>query len=344
MRPYFLILCSWLCFGCTHHAERPDTSGIHITVNTMRYERDLFSIDTNHFAEGMDRLARAYPGFHEDFLYRIMNADPKWDENQLANYMSGFVKSYRAIYDSAERVFPDFSSYEREIVDVMKLSKYYFPAYKIPEKIITYIGPLDGYGDILSDQAVLVGLHHHLGKQFSAYSSEWLGQTYPAYITERFEPEYIAVNFAGNIINDLFPEGNNNNPDESIAGTTLIVKMIESGKRIYLKSRLLPDKKEYLLIGYSESQLSDCYKHEKSIWDLFLKNNLLQTTDIGLIRNYIGESPKTQELGESAPGNIGSFAGWQIVKKFMEKNPEISLEQLMKKKAEEIFESTKYKP
>jgi hypothetical protein len=80
------------------------------------------------------------------------------------------------------------------------------------------------------------------------------------------------------------------------------------------------------------------------VWDLFVQNNFLQTTDNNIIKNYIGDSPKTQELGEAAPGNIGSFAGWQIVKKYAQKNPKLSLQQLMDTDVETIFQEAKYKP
>ena len=86
------------------------------------------------------------------------------------------------------------------------------------------------------------------------------------------------------------------------------------------------------------------YEHEASVWDLFVQNNFLQTIDNNIIKNYIGEGPKTQELGEASPGNIGSFAGWQIVKKFMQKNPKLSLAALMTTNAETIFQQAKYKP
>ena len=125
---------------------------------------------------------------------------------------------------------------------------------------------------------------------------------------------------------------------------SMVVQMVEKGKRLYLLSRLLPYTEEFKLIGYSEKQLKDCYAHEAGIWDLFVQNNFLQTIDNNIIKNYIGEGPKTQELGEASPGNIGSFAGWQIVKKFMEKTPECSLPALMTTDAETIFQKAKYKP
>ena len=90
--------------------------------------------------------------------------------------------------------------------------------------------------------------------------------------------------------------------------------------------------------------MKDCYKNEAVIWDFFLNNDLLNTTDPTIVQNYIGESPKTPELGENAPGNIGTFSGLQIVKKFMEKFPETSLTELMKMDAREIYNKSKYKP
>jgi len=93
-----------------------------------------------------------------------------------------------------------------------------------------------------------------------------------------------------------------------------------------------------------EKQLKDSYANEAVIWDFFLNNDLLNNTDQDIIKNYIGESPKTQELGEGSPGNIGSFSGWQIVKKYMEKNSKTSLKELMKMNAREIYNQSKYKP
>ncbi len=50
------------------------------------------------------------------------------------------------------------------------------------------------------------------------------------------------------------------------------------------------------------------------------------------------------ELGEASPGNIGSFAGWQIVKRYMNKNQDSTLLQLMHTDAEIIFQQAKYRP
>jgi hypothetical protein len=75
-----------------------------------------------------------------------------------------------------------------------------------------------------------------------------------------------------------------------------------------------------------------------------VQNNFLQSIDNNIIKNYIGDSPKTTELGEASPGNIGSFLGWMIVKKYVKNFPETTPAGLMSTDAETIFQKAKYKP
>ena len=336
MKYFFSILASILLFSCNSSDKTPDVSDIKVELTTKRFEQELFKSDTANFTAKFDQLLARYPSFGENYLSTILNADPTWTADSAAKYVLGFIAAYRPVYDSAQNVFKDFTPYEKAIKQALQYVKHYFPAYKDRKQIITYIGPLDGYGDILSDDAIIIGLQHHLGKSFSLYRSALVQETYPEYISNRFEPDYIAVNCMQNILNDLFPEKMDDKP--------LIHQMVEKGKRLYALSKLLPQAEEHKLIGYTQAQLKAVYEHERGVWDLFVQNNFLQTIDANIIKNYIGEGPKTQELGEASPGNIGSFAGWQIVKKFMGKNPEYALQKLMETDAELIFQQAKYKP
>lgn len=335
-RGFVILIITGLFLSCNNGNKAPDVSNIKIELKSMRFEQDLFTANTTDFTLRLDLLLAKYPFFGENFLATILNADPKWPADSAANYVLGFITAYKHVYDTAQIIFKDFTPYEKEITQALKFVKYYFPNYKDRKKLITYIGPLDGYGDILSDDAIIIGLQHHLGKNFSLYKSAFVQETYPAYISNRFEPGYITVNCMKNIINDLYPE--------KIEDMSLVQQMVEKGKRLYVLSKLIPKEEEYKLIGYSKEQLKAVYDHERAVWDLFVQNNFLRTIDNNIIKNYIGEGPKTQELGEASPGNIGSFAGWQIVKKFMQKNPKLSLEKLMSTDAEIIFQQAKYKP
>ncbi len=334
-----IVVCVITLFllGCNNSNNGPDVSGIKINLTTERFERKLFDTSAPSLTAYLEKLEHGSPEFTGYYLSEILNADPKWTADSTATYVNGFVKAYRNLYDTSEKLFPDFSKYEDQIKKGLQLTKYYFPAYKLPGKIITYIGPADGYGDVLlSGEYLLVGLQHHLGKNFSVYKTEMVEQIYPPYISNRFEPEYIPVNCIRNIVNDLSPAKEIDKP--------LVNQMVEKGKRLYLLSKFLPATDEHLLIGYKKDQLKDCYEHEAVIWDLFVKNSLLQSTDKNILKNYLDEGPKTQELGEDAPGNVGTFVGWQIVKKYMEKKPATTLQQLVNLDAETIFQEAKYKP
>ncbi len=335
MRLLFGFIIIVFIFSC-RDKNIPDVSGIKINITTRRFEKDFFALDTNNLTPQLDKLIASYPGFGENFMSSILGINPAWPADSMSLYTKGFIAYNKNVYDTAEKKFSDFLPYEKQIHKGLQFVKYYFPKYKIPTKIITYIGPTDGYGDILGDDVLIIGLQSHLGKDFPLYKTSIVQETYPEYITSRFTPDYIAVNCMKNIVLDLFPEKTNDK--------TLLIQMVEKGKRLYLLNAFLPETEEHKLIGYTAAQLKDVYAHETTVWNMFIQNNFLQTSDNNLTKNYVSEGPKTQELGEGAPGNIGSFAGWQIVKKYMKKNAAVTLDQLMKTDAEIIFADAKYKP
>ena len=322
-------------FSC-HQSDIPDVSNIKIDLKVQRFEKDFFSIDTTKILPEMERLRLSYPNFINDFMNQILGFNSRSSPDSVSKYVTLFIRDYRFVKDSATKIYADFEPIEKNIRKSLQFVKYYFPAYKPPSKVITFIGPFDGYSDVLTSDALAVGLQLHMGKNFSFYKSDIAHDLFPDYITQKFEPGYIPVNCIKNIIDDLYP-------DKS-AGKPLVEQMVEKGKRLYLMDKFLPYSEDFRKIGYSEKQLSDCFKNEAVIWDFFLANDLLNNADQNIVKNYIGDSPKTQELGDDSPGNIGSFAGWQIVKKYVNKYPSISLEELMKKDSREVYASSRYKP
>jgi hypothetical protein len=340
---FVLISCLILLLSCKSR-KGPDVSGISVQLTTERFEKDFFALDTNDLNHSLEALSRKYPGFLGDFSH-ILGLPPERDSSGKATMLiKQFLHDYRPVYDSVARAFPSLEKEEKEIEEGLKHVKYYFPSYKLPAKLVTFIGPMDAffeastasYGDAIVTDGLATGLQLHLGAEFSMYHSEMGLALYPAYISRKFTPEYIPVNCIKNIVDDLFPDQNGDR--------TLIEQMVEKGKRIYLVDQLMPATPDTLKIGYTGKQLAGCRENEGLIWNYFLKNSLVYNSDPSLIKNYIGDSPNTPEFGEGAPGYIGLFTGWQIVKKYMDKHSALSLTELMNTDPKKLFEESGYRP
>lgn len=334
-------------YACTSGNRAPDVSSVKVPLETMRYEQDFFAIDTNHIAASIQSLVKKYPKFTPDFIESILGLD--LDSLTIEGNIQGqaiklFLHDYRPLKDSSDLIYKDFSQEEKEIKKALQYVKYYFPDYTEPKKLITFIGPINAnfetsfgtQGDILTPDGLGIGLTLHLGKDFSFYKSAEGREQYPDYMANNFDKAHITVNCMRNIVDDLYPYKND--------GTALIEQMVERGKRLFLISKFLPETNDNIIIGYTTTQMKDVLAHEALIWQFYLNNDLLNINDQNVVKNYIGESPKTPELGEGAPGNLGAFSGWQIVKKFMTQNEKVTLKELMKMPPREVYQQSRYRP
>jgi hypothetical protein len=341
-----LVAISLACtlWGCGNRSKTPDVSGVPVTLQTIRFEQEFFGLDTNNLDASVESLRSRYPMFTVDFVERILGIP--WGDSSPMKYraLNQFLSDYRPIKAEAEKAVGDFGKYEKEIKKGLQYVKHYFPAYKTPGKIITFVGPLDayaegktgGYGDIITPEALAVGLQLHLGSQSEIYLSPQGQQLYPAYVSRRFDPAYITVNCMKNVVDDLYPGMG--------ADRSLLDLMVDKGKRLYLLDRFLPETPDSLKIGYTDGQLKGSGKNEGLIWNFFLQNNLLFETDLQKIKSFVGDGPKTPELGDDSPGYISLYMGRQIIRTYMEKFPDTPLDKLLQLDAKTILNESKYKP
>jgi hypothetical protein len=108
---------------------------------------------------------------------------------------------------------------------------------------------------------------------------------------------------------------------------------------------MLPCVPDSVFLGYSPKEMEDIYESQEVIWANFIENQALYTTDEDLKDKFISERPKTFEIGKNCPGRIGRWIGWEIVKAYMAKNPDITLPELMENtNAQDIFVKSRFKP
>jgi len=329
MLALFLLI---LLFSCNSHDNAPDVSGIKIQLQEQHFEEDFFAMDTLQLEASIAALDKKYPDFTTVFLTNILALMPQRESEDL----KAFFRVYQPFYKQYAAIFSEQKKQAKAIKTCLQYVKNYFPSYPLPTKLISFIGPVNSYGCILTKDAIAIGAQLFMGKDHPIYTSAEGMAMYPAFISRKFEPAYIPVSAMKNIVLDMYPE--------QLSGKPLIAQMIELGKRIYVIDHLLPQLSDTLITGYSAKQLEACLSNEKNIWSFFIQNDLLYKLDPQLVREYVTEGPFTQAFGKESPGNIGQFLGWQIVQKWMKKNSDLSFDALMKKDPIQLFEESRYKP
>ena len=126
--------------------------------------------------------------------------------------------------------------------------------------------------------------------------------------------------------------------------------MIEKGKQWYLLHKFLPRVPDSLITVYTTWQTKFIKENEGNVWSQFLKDTPdPYTLDQERMKNYLGDAPFTHDMphdleGNGTPGNIGQWLGWRIVEKFAERNPKLTVQQVLATPAKKIFQEAKYKP
>ena len=331
---FFLI--SFLVFGCNHD-KKIDTSAIKLEVTIQRFDQELSQIKLNELAQKLPDLKKKYGSFYDDYFEKILSAGTTKDTayyEVIRQVLSG--APFQDLQRETDSVFKNLDNKKPELTQAFKNIKFYYPAFKVP-KIVTYISGFQVQTPIGADY-VGVGLDMFLGKQSKFYPA--LVESVPRYISRRFTPENITPRVVEVITREeLFPE--------SDADKNLLAKMIYNGKLLYFMKNILPETPDSTLIGYSSSQMKWAEEFESDSWAYFLEYSLLFDTDYFKIQKYLAEAPFTPGLGtqnDSAP-KLGLFLGWQIVKKYMENQSDVTLQALMlEKDPQKILKLAKYRP
>lgn len=317
--------------ACGDQPQRPDVSQVKLDLQVERFEQGFFTLDTAHLPQALTALEKKHPGFTQDFLYNILGTSPQEVERDVPR----FIQLYLPVKKQADSLVQNWSAAAQSVKEGLKYFHHYVPDHVLPKRLISFVGPMNGYGAVITTDAIGIGLQLYLGKDHPLYATAEAQTLFPAYLSRRFEPNMIPVNALRTVIDDAFPA--------KTTGLPLVVQMVEAGKRAWLLAAVLPQAPDSLLTGYTTAQLEHVQANEKGIWSYFLQNDLLYQNDALLVRDYVGEAPGTAALGPSAPGNVGTWLGRQIVDKWMRKN-KATVKQLMAKDPQALYTESKYKP
>lgn len=348
--PSWPVLLIFLLAAC-NNSKGPDLSRIKVDIQLDRFEKDFFALDTNNLEQGLTGLNKKYSKFYPYFINDILglnNTQIISQKGQLLLNEAGkfslkfFYRSYKPVNDSIQLKYKNFNWLKEELKDGFRHVKYYYPSYPVPS-IVTFIAPFDAPGIVLTPKYLGIGLQQFAGKNFSAYQDPEIAGIYPSYVSRRFDKEYITARCIYSVVvSDIYPDSSEN--------LSLIEQMIERGKQWYLLNKFLPDAPDSIKTGYTKNQTEFIRENEGNIWTQFLKDSPdPYTLDQERLKNYLGDAPFTQDMphdleGDGTPGNIGQWIGWRIVEKFAERNPKLTVQEVLATPAKKIFGEAKYKP
>jgi gliding motility-associated lipoprotein GldB len=317
MKQYFLLaaLSSLLFISCDKKNKvEQAVEKIPVEVKVNRFDKAFFEAQPHDLPKLMTQYPFFFPPGNEEQVWIEKMQNPQW----------------RELYGEVQKKYGNFNTETEALTELLKHVKYYFPSAKTP-KIYTVIGEMDYQNKVIyTSDMLIIALELYLGKDHRFYE-------FPDYLKQGFEQSQIMPDIV-----TAFSQGKILQPLEK----TFLSQMIYAGKELYLKDLLLPEYNDADKIGYKHEQIVWCQENEDYIWRYFIENKMLYETEQKLIPRFIAPAPFSKfylEIDNESPGRVGTWIGWQIVRSYMENN-EVSLQQLLKTEAKEIFEKSKYKP
>jgi hypothetical protein len=275
---------------------------------------------------------KEFPRFFDIFSrYVISIGGPeKKDFLILANAFC-YDPMIRGTYNDCKKIHGDLKGTEEELQKAFGFYNYYFPSRPIPD---IYFYQSGFNQSVIIDSCILgIAIDKYLGQGYELYAKLGL----PRYQCSRMIPEMMVPDAMRAWIESEFPF-----PDSSL---NLLNAMVYNGKIQYLLEHVLPYYHDTTLFAFSGKQWEWCEKNEIKMWTFYIENKKLFDTNPMEVKRFTDDGPFTNQFSNESPARTGVWTGWRIVKMYMENNPGVSLETLMKENdGQKILVGSGYNP
>ncbi len=340
MRKFFIsgvIICFIALFGCGPEVKEINIDNIKLNTYTIgRLDNELFALTPQNFAAERIKLQKKYGKFFNIYLFSILNRGDAKSNDSIQKVVDEFIhhKDMREVYDLCQTKFKK-EEIEKLSEDLTTSFKYYkacFPNQKIPVNIVTFISGFNS-NIYTTDSTLAIGLEAYLGSDNKFYEALQLSK----YQTHNMNKEYILSDAMRGWWFQCF---NDKEPVNNLAN-----HMVFYGKLYYALDMCLPGTADSIKFGYTTAQMDYLAKYEKKLWAYFTEKDKLYKNDLREVTPYVSDGPFTSQISKECPPRIAMWVGRQVVKAYMAKNPNVSMQQLMDETdVLKIITKSKYKP
>lgn len=302
----------------------PEVANVSAPVELERLEKPFFQIKNSIDAK---RFITQHPLFANQFLQRRQFPT----DDVLAGTLTRLATNagLQQLGRQTDSTFRDSEKLKSGLQRMFQHIRYNFKDFQVPP-VKTFVTGLSQ--DMFVNDSLMV-----LGLDFFVGPGARYRPNVPDYILRRYRPEYVMPT-AALAISSKYNK-------KELTDQTMLSDMIQFGKSLYFAEQVLPCTPDSILIGYTNKELTGVYFNESKVWAHFLDKKLLYTTTPFVVQKYVGERPNIPEIDKTCPGRVGAWLGWQIVRKYMTNNPNVTLAQLMAdKNAQHILTDSRYRP
>lgn len=306
----------------------------------------LAQVPPRTIGEALNWHQRTLKGKADEFL-RLLAFDPEAgpvSDSLVADQYAAFGlnRAVRDLFDSVAYRYPAGYPLFAQFEAPLRRYKAAFPGAAVP-KLRTYItgyqkpGPvtMDPYlAATLTDTTAYlgIGLHYFMGPKFGPYPDD-----IPKYILRRCTPEHLLPGALLKLMELHLP------PAPQEGREPLLSHMIRMGIHYYSLDVLAPDMPDSLKIGYTSTQTRFAEAYLKNIWNELLPE--LYDGELLKYRRWLDEAPYTRGLSQESPPRLGAYVGWQIVRSYMRRHPEMRLAELLRaNRYEAILRDSGFRP
>jgi hypothetical protein len=320
-----LLFCFILFISCQPD-ERPNIGNIDAKVNIQRFDRALFETDTANFSQEIRRIRES----EFKIFFESNPTESFWKQQRSLAFMNELFKDSKVVFENIDKLAKEWEkSYA--------YARYFFNDLPVEIDLYTYISGLEWDFPVIfvdSLSTAFLSLDLFLGQDHPAYAHQ------PEYLLYLHDPKYIVTAFIREVLYSRIGR-----PREDMS---LLSDMIYHGKYLYALEKITGQKSAEHLLNYSQNQMQFCAENERIMWRFFLEQDFIFDQREELKRRFINPAPFSKfymEFDNETPGMIGQWIGWQIVRSYMRKNPEIELAKMLANPDHRaIFAASGYKP
>ena len=310
-------------------------------IEIVAFADSVLPLDSAHLVVRLEALSSRYPEF-----FTPSRPDGDWREDLVPYLLDPEVQALYADVVLTQKEKPALRNDVLEKTLQDGFNHYYAHMGGLDctscvpknKRIFTYISRnepdmvLMGVGDPVR---IFIPLDRYLGPEHPVHARE------QRYLIKRHEPENAAVEVFKALAESYHIPALPSNP-------TLLDGMIREAKVILFIQAVLGEDAAKRALGYSKAEMDFMQENEQEIWGLFISERLLFNEGEDLKRKVLWPAPfskfgtpKDQEI----PGKAGVWFGWQILMKYWQENPTISLQTILSNQdANSIFQKSGYRP